>query len=85
MREDWRRKLTPNVAQGPTPRSDICRVLVAEGLLDPLTTALVSLCGDDDELAISAKVKTVRLLLTLSQSGHKVKEAIAQRRIISRE
>lgn len=60
-------------------------MLVAEGLLDPLSTALLSLCGDDDELAISAKTKTVRLLLTLSQSDHKVKEAIAQRRIISRE
>ncbi|KWU43305.1 kinase-like protein [Rhodotorula sp. JG-1b] len=70
--------------EGHIPRSDICRVLVAEGLLDPLSTALLSLCGDDDELAISAKTKTVRLLLTLSQSDHKVKEAIAQRRIISR-
>ncbi|GAA5991926.1 hypothetical protein JCM10908_002274 [Rhodotorula pacifica] len=70
--------------EGPTPRNDVCRVLVGEGVLDPLSIALLSLCTDDDELAVSARAKAVRILLTLSQSDHKVKEAIAQRRVISR-
>ncbi|GAA6025978.1 hypothetical protein JCM8202_002188 [Rhodotorula sphaerocarpa] len=70
--------------EGPTPRNDVCRVLVGEGLLGPLSSALLSLCEDTDELAVSARSKAVRILLVISQSDHKVKEAIAQRRVVSR-
>lgn len=59
-------------------------MLVGEGLLGPLSSALLSLCEDTDELAVSARSKAVRILLVISQSDHKVKEAIAQRRVVSR-
>ncbi|GJN89439.1 hypothetical protein Rhopal_002425-T1 [Rhodotorula paludigena] len=60
---------------GPTPRNDFCRILTHEGVLDPLSSALLSLCGDEDELAQSAKVKI---------SDYKVKEGMARRAIVVR-
>lgn len=32
--------------QSPTPRNDFCRMFVREGILDPLSTALISILGD---------------------------------------
>ncbi|GAA6044474.1 hypothetical protein JCM8097_000899, partial [Rhodosporidiobolus ruineniae] len=70
--------------QGPTPRNDFCRILSQEGLLDPLSSALLHVCGDDDDLAESAKAKIVQILLLFAQSDHKVKEAMARRTIALR-
>ncbi|BGP47541.1 Protein kinase of the Mitotic Exit Network [Rhodotorula kratochvilovae] len=70
--------------QGPTPRNDFCRILTQEGLLDPLSTALLAVCGDGDDLAESAKAKIVHILLLFAQSDHKVKEAMARRAILLR-
>ncbi|GAA5885013.1 hypothetical protein JCM16303_006517 [Sporobolomyces ruberrimus] len=64
---------------GPTPRNDFCRLLAQEGVLDPLSSALMSVCRDDDDLAESAKVKIVDILLLFAQSDHKVKHALATR------
>ncbi|GAA6014456.1 hypothetical protein JCM11491_007060 [Sporobolomyces phaffii] len=64
---------------GPTPRNDFCRLLAQEGLLEPLTSALVGVCGDDDDLAESAKAKIFNILLLFAQSDHKVKQALATR------
>ncbi|GAA5994677.1 uncharacterized protein JCM10292_002207 [Rhodotorula paludigena] len=69
---------------GTTPRNDFCRILTHEGVLDPLSSALLSLCGDEDELAQSAKVKIVHLFLLFAQSDYKVKEGMARRAIIVR-
>ncbi|GAA5845101.1 hypothetical protein JCM9279_005433 [Rhodotorula babjevae] len=69
---------------GPTPRNDFCRLLTQEGLLDPLSHALLSVCGDPDDLAESAKAKIVHVLLLFAQSDHKVKEAMARRSILLR-
>ncbi|GAA5958813.1 hypothetical protein JCM10213_006249 [Rhodosporidiobolus nylandii] len=64
---------------GPTPRNDFCRILTQEGVLDPLSTALLAVCGDNDDLAESAKAKIVHILLLFAQSDHKVKESMARR------
>ncbi|KPV72270.1 uncharacterized protein RHOBADRAFT_47116 [Rhodotorula graminis WP1] len=69
---------------GPTPRNDFCRILTQEGLLDPLSNALLAVCGDPDDLAESAKAKIVHVLLLFAQSDHKVKEAMARRSILVR-
>ncbi|GAA5843686.1 hypothetical protein JCM5353_001293 [Sporobolomyces roseus] len=66
-------------SNGPTPRNDFCRILAQEGLLEPLTSALIGVCGDDDDLAESAKAKIVNILLLFAQSDHKVKEALVTR------
>jgi hypothetical protein len=34
--------------QSPTPRNDFCRMFVREGILDPLSTALLSILRDVD-------------------------------------
>ncbi|GAA5962208.1 hypothetical protein JCM3765_003898 [Sporobolomyces pararoseus] len=64
---------------GPTPRNDFCRLLAQEGLLDPLSSALISVCGDEDDLAESAKAKIVNIFLLFAQSDHKIKQALATR------
>uniref|UniRef100_A0A0K3CJ22 BY PROTMAP: gi/472584551/gb/EMS22137.1/ STE/STE11/cdc15 protein kinase [Rhodosporidium toruloides NP11] gi/647399342/emb/CDR43947.1/ RHTO0S08e08328g1_1 [Rhodosporidium toruloides] n=1 Tax=Rhodotorula toruloides TaxID=5286 RepID=A0A0K3CJ22_RHOTO len=70
--------------QGPIPRNDFCRILTQEAVLEPLSNALLSVCGDTDDLAESAKAKIVHILLLFAQSDHKVKEAIAKRGILLR-
>ncbi|CEQ42898.1 SPOSA6832_04772, partial [Sporobolomyces salmonicolor] len=69
---------------GPTPRNDFCRILSQEGLLEPLSSALLSVCTDDDDLAESAKFKIMNVLLLFAQSDHKVKEAMASRATVLR-
>ncbi|GAA5892422.1 hypothetical protein JCM5296_003594 [Sporobolomyces johnsonii] len=69
---------------GPTPRNDFCRILTQEGLLEPLSSALLSVCNDDDDLAESAKVKIMNILLLFAQSDHKIKEAMASRATVLR-
>ena len=70
--------------QGPTPRNDFCRLLAHEGLLGPMSQALVKCAEDDDDLAESAKAKIVHILLLFAQSDLKVKEAIATRQVLLR-
>ncbi|BGP24123.1 Protein kinase of the Mitotic Exit Network [Rhodotorula toruloides] len=70
--------------QGPIPRNDFCRILTQEGVLEPLSNALLSVCGDTDDLAESAKAKIVQILLLFAQSDHKVKEAMAKRCVLLR-
>lgn len=56
-----------------------------EGLLDPLASALLSMAGDDDDLAASALQKVVQIFLLFSQSDLKVKMELAQRATVLRE
>jgi hypothetical protein len=53
-------------------------------MLEPLSAALLNTCGDDDDLAESAKGKIVQILLCFAQSDHKVKEAMAKRTTVVR-
>jgi hypothetical protein len=59
--------------------------LTQEAVLEPLSNALLSVCGDSDDLAESAKAKIVHILLLFAQSDHKVKEAIAKRGVLLRK
>ncbi|ORY78918.1 hypothetical protein BCR35DRAFT_325387 [Leucosporidium creatinivorum] len=69
---------------GPTPRNDFCRIFSHEGLLEPLSSALISVAVDDDDLAVSAKAKIIGIFLLFSQSDRKVKEAMACRAVVLR-
>lgn len=71
--------------QGATPRNDFCRMFAKEGLLDPLSGALLAVAGDEDDLAQSALFKIMHILLIFSQSDLKVKLELAQRPIALRE
>lgn len=70
--------------QGATPRNDLCRLFVAEGMLDPLSNALLAVCADNDDLAESAKAKLVHIFLLVAQSDRKVKVAMASRTVVRR-
>lgn len=72
-------------SQGPTPRNDFCRIFNHEGLLEPLSSALLSVSKDDDDLAESAKAKIINIFLLFAQSDRKVKEAMANRVVVLRE
>lgn len=70
--------------QASTPRNDFCRMFAKEGLLDPLSSALLAVADDDDELAQSALYKIVHILLIFAQSDLKVKTELAQRSVALR-
>ncbi|KAK4057771.1 Protein kinase of the Mitotic Exit Network [Microbotryomycetes sp. JL221] len=68
--------------QGPTARTDLSRIFIQDGLLPPLSSALLSVAADEDDLAESAKAKIVEILHLFSQSDAKIKEKIASRPIV---
>jgi len=69
--------------QSPTPKNDFCRMFIREGLLDPLTSALVNV-SDQDE--IHTRIASILLVFTqVSQSDVHVRAAIGTRQIIRRE
>ncbi|KAA1064245.1 hypothetical protein PGTUg99_017141 [Puccinia graminis f. sp. tritici] len=70
--------------QGPTPRNDFCRMFAHEGLLEPLSEALLHVSHDDDDLAENAKGRIVHIFLLFSQADMKVKEIMLTRAIILR-
>ncbi|KAM0789064.1 hypothetical protein ACM66B_003127 [Microbotryomycetes sp. NB124-2] len=70
--------------QGPTPRSDLCRIFVRNGLLEPLSSSLISVVSDQDDLAESAKAKIVGILHLFSQADAKIKEQMATRLVVLR-
>ena len=65
-----------HLTQGSTPRNDFCRMFAREGLLAPLSSALMSVADDDDDLAQSALYKIVHILLPFGQSDLNVKMAL---------
>lgn len=71
--------------QGSTPRNDFCRMFAKEGLLDPLSSALLAVAADDDELAQSALHKITHVLMLFSQSDLRVKMVLAHRPIALRK
>lgn len=70
--------------QGPTPRSEFCRIFAREGLLEPLSEALLSVADDADPLAVSAKERIVHIFLLFSQGDARVKESLLTRPITLR-
>lgn len=56
-----------------------------EGLLDPLSEALLHVSHDDDDLAENAKGRIVHIFLLFSQADMRVKEIMLTRSIILRE
>ncbi|KDE07893.1 STE/STE11/CDC15 protein kinase [Microbotryum lychnidis-dioicae p1A1 Lamole] len=70
--------------QFATPRTDFCRIFSQEGLLEPLSSALISVATDQDELAESARAKIVRIFLLFAQADHKIASAVAQRVVVLR-
>ncbi|PWN90460.1 hypothetical protein FA10DRAFT_241235, partial [Acaromyces ingoldii] len=72
--------------QSPASRNDFCRMLAQEGLLEPLTTALVSVLDDEsgDEYAASAKAHILQTLHIYSGSDSWLKRQLATRGVLRR-
>lgn len=70
-----------------TPRADFCRVLIREGLGDPLSAAVLNIMRDRDEGAEEAKAQVLAVLLLfcqVSQSDKRIQAALGKRRIMKR-
>jgi hypothetical protein len=69
--------------QSPTPKNDFCRMFIREGLLDPLTSALVNVANVEE---IHSRIASILLVFTqVSQSDLHVRTAIGTRQIIRRK
>ncbi|KAF9221524.1 hypothetical protein BS17DRAFT_809903 [Gyrodon lividus] len=73
--------------QSPTTKNDFCRMFIREGLLDPLSSALLNVMGNQSETAVEMKHKIIQILLVFSQvtqSDIHVRNAMGTRKIIRR-
>ncbi|KAF8318953.1 kinase-like protein, partial [Clavulina sp. PMI_390] len=72
--------------QSPTPKNDFCRMFIREGLLDPLSTALLSVARPQTN-ASEMVVKILQIILVfsqVSQSDNHVRQAVGTRKIVRR-
>ena len=73
--------------QSPTTKNDFCRMFIREGLLDPLTSALLNMMAIRGEIADQMKKKIVQIVLVFSQvtqSDIHVRNALGTRKIVRR-
>ncbi|KAG6817006.1 hypothetical protein H0H87_000902 [Tephrocybe sp. NHM501043] len=73
--------------QSPTTKNDFCRMFIREGLLDPLSAALLNVMGNRGSSATDMKMKIIQILLVfsqVSQSDIHVRNALGTRKVIRR-
>jgi hypothetical protein len=75
--------------QSPTTKNDFCRMFIREGLLDPLSAALLNVIANPskNEASTDMKKKTIQILLVfsqVSQSDIHVRNALGNRIVIRR-
>jgi len=73
--------------QSPTTKNDFCRMFIREGLLDPLSAALLNVITTVGEAAKETKMKIIQILLVfsqVSQSDIHVRNALGTRKVVRR-
>lgn len=73
--------------QSPTTKNDFCRMFIREGLLDPLSAALLNVMGSQGPATSEMKQKIIQILFVFSQvtqSDIHVRNAMGTRKIIRR-
>ncbi|KAG2049936.1 hypothetical protein BDR06DRAFT_990971 [Suillus hirtellus] len=73
--------------QTPTTKNDFCHMFILEGLLDPLSSALLNVMGNSSPNAIEMKHKIIQILLIFSQvtqSDIHVRNAMGTWKIVRR-
>ena len=73
--------------QSPTPKNDFCRMFIREGLLDPLSAALLNIMASQGEMAGEMNRKIVQIILVfcqVSQSDIHVRNALGTRKVVRR-
>ncbi|KAL1733487.1 hypothetical protein EV714DRAFT_204640 [Schizophyllum commune] len=73
--------------QSPTTKNDFCRMFIREGLLDPLSAALLNVMASQGESSMEIKMKIIQILQVfaqVSQSDIHVRNALGTRKVIRR-
>lgn len=73
--------------QSPTPKNDFCRMFIKEGLLNPLSSALMNIMAADPETSAALKSKIIQIILVfcqVSQSDVHVRNALGTRMVVRR-
>jgi hypothetical protein len=74
--------------QSPTTKNDFCRMFIREGLLDPLSAALLNVMTNKGGQAMAMKKKVIQIILVfcqVSQSDIHIRNALGTRKVIRRE
>ena len=74
--------------QSPTTKNDFCRMFIREGLLDPLSAALLNIMASQGDMAGEMHRKIVQIVLVfcqVSQSDIHVRNALGTRKVVRRE
>jgi hypothetical protein len=72
--------------QSPTPKNEFCRMFIREGLLDPLSSALINVIAAKDNLG-ATEMKTrilqvIQVFAYVSQSDAYVRNAVGTRKVV---
>ncbi|KAL0960993.1 hypothetical protein HGRIS_005988 [Hohenbuehelia grisea] len=73
--------------QSPTTKNDFCRMFIREGLLDPLSAALLNVMGSREAPSSEMRMKIIQILLVFSQvtqSDIHVRNAMGTRKVVRR-
>ncbi|KAF8895111.1 hypothetical protein BD779DRAFT_1497502 [Infundibulicybe gibba] len=73
--------------QSPTTKNDFCRMFIREGLLDPLSAALLNVMTNRGASSTEMKMKIIQILLVfsqVSQSDIHVRNALGTRKVVRR-
>ena len=74
--------------QSPTPKNDFCRMFIREGLLDPLSSALLNVMVNRGPTADEMKRRIITVLLVfcqVSQQDIHVRNALGTRKVVRSE
>ncbi|KAI0075090.1 kinase-like protein [Panus rudis PR-1116 ss-1] len=73
--------------QSPTTKNDFCRMFIREGLLDPLSSALLNIMTGGGDAAHDMNRKIIQIILVfcqVSQSDIHVRNALGTRKVVRR-
>ncbi|TCD65509.1 hypothetical protein EIP91_002557 [Steccherinum ochraceum] len=73
--------------QSPTTKNDFCRMFIREGLLDPLSSALLNIMTSRESVAMEMNQKIIQIILVfcqVSQSDIHVRNALGTRKVVRR-
>ena len=74
--------------QSPTTKNDFCRMFIREGLLDPLSSALLNIMTSREAVAMEMNQKIISIILVFCQvsvSDIHVRNALGTRKVVRRE
>jgi hypothetical protein len=65
--------------QSPTTKKDFCQLFIREGLLDPLSSPLLYVMGNQGPTSVEMKQKIIQILLVFSQVSFLVRHPRTER------